>query len=354
VYMPSSLGAKVRQSRLLVWGTLGVETCLFVLLLVPFLWFGRASAQNASPPESKASHNDSTAAILNIHVRHNVPFKYDINHIAERGIGSEPNRYSLEREQKLGHDLAREIEMQRKLGTDRVITEYVNRLGQRLVRNSDARIPFNFRVIESNEISAFALPGGYIYLNTGLILATDNEAELAGVMAHEVAHVAARHVTRRETRMQIWRHACVPLRFAGPFGSFGMMLQTAMFMKFGRDEEREADLLGLEYQYVAGYDPQTFVQFFERLHVKEKERQNLVSKAFDTHPMMEERIRRAQEEISTLLPEKTEYVLDTGEFQEIKTRLARLIVEDTHPVGQRHDPEEGKRTGGNLLRRGAF
>ena len=351
--MPSSLGAKIRKSRFLFWGTLVAETCLFVVFLVPFLWVGRASAQDASPPESKASHDDSTDP-LNIHVRHNVPFKYDINHIAERGIGSETNMYSLEREQKLGHDLARGIEMRSKLVTDRVITEYVSRLGQRLVRNSDARIPFNFKIIESDEISAFALPGGYIYLDTGLILATDNEAELAGVMAHEVAHVAARHATRRETRMKIWRHACVPLRFAGPFGSFGMILQTAMFMKFGRDEEREADLLGLEYQYVAGYDPQTFVQFFERLHTKEKQKQNLVSKAFDTHPMTEERIRRAQEEISTLLPDKTEYVVDTGEFQDIKARLARLIVENAHPVPDRHDSQEGARTGGNTFRLGAY
>jgi len=277
-----------------------------------------------------------------------VPFKYDINHIAERGIGSEANMYSVEREQQLGHDLAQGIEMESKLVTDRVITEYVNRLGQRIVRSSDARIPFNFKVIESNEISAFALPGGYIYLDRGLILATDNEAELVGVMAHEVAHVAARHATRRETRMQIWHHACVPLRFAGPFGSFGMILQTAIFLKFGRDEEREADLLGLQYQYVAGYDPHAFVQFFERLHATEKQKQNLVSKAFDTHPMTEERIRRAQEQIFTLLPDKTEYVVDTGEFQDIKARL----VENAQPVLRRHAPEEGARTSGNMLRRG--
>jgi predicted Zn-dependent protease len=350
--MPSSLGAKLRKSRLLVEGTLRAETCLFVLSLLPFLWFSRANAQDANPPESKASQNDSTDVTSKIQVRHNVPLKYDINHIAERGIGSEANMYSFETEEKLGHNLAQGIEMQGKLVTDGVITEYVNRLGQRIVRNSDARIPFNFKVLESNEISAFALPGGYVYLDTGLILATDNEAELAGVMAHEVAHVAARHATRRETRMQIWRHACVPLRFAGPFGPFGMVLQTAMFLKLGRDEEREADLLGLEYQYVAGYDPRAFVQFFERLHAKEKEKQkqNLVSKAFDTHPMTEERIRRAQEEISTLLPDKTEYVVDTGEFQDIKAR----VVENAHPVLHRRDPEEGTRAGGNMLRRGEY
>lgn len=303
---------------------------------------------DASPPEAKPSHNGFTEVISKTHVKRNVPFKYDINHVAERGIGSEANIYSLEREQKLGQALAQDIEIHSKLVADQLITEYVDQLGQQIVRNSDARIPFNIKVIESNEITAFALPGGYIYVGTGLILATDNEAELAGLMAHEVAHVAARHATLRETRMQIWRHARVPLRFAGPFG---MILQTAMFLKFGRDAEREADLLGLEYQYVAGFDPQAFVDFFERLHVKEMQKRNLVSKAFDTHPMTEERIRRAQEEISTLLPGKTEYVVDTGEFQDVKARLARLIVENAHPVLHRHDREEDTSRGGNKLRR---
>jgi len=347
--MFSSPGAQLRKSKFLVWSALGVESCLFVLFL-PFLWFGRASAQEAGPPESKASHNESTEVISKTHIKPYVQFRYDINHIAERGIGSEANMYSLEREQKLGLDLAKGIEMQSKLVTDRVITEYVNRLGQRIVRNSDARIPFNFKVIESNEINAFALPGGYVYVDTGLVLAADNEAELAGVMAHEVAHVVARHATRRETRMQVWRHVCVPLRFAGPVGPVGMILQTAMFLKFGRDEEREADLLGLEYQYVAGYDPQAFVQFFERLNANEKEQQYLVSNAFDTHPMMEDRIRRAREVISTLLPDKGQYVVDTGEFQHIKARL----VENSRPVLHRHAPEEGAGTGEDLLRRRAY
>jgi predicted Zn-dependent protease len=349
VYLPSSRGAELWKSRPLACSTLEAEVRLFALILLPFFWFGPASGQNAGSPGSIAILNDSTRVISKTHVKHNVPFKYDIDHIAERGIGSEANIYSFETEQKLGQALAQDIDMRSKLVTDRVITEYVNRLGQRIVSHSDARVPFHIRVIESNEINAFALPGGYIYVGTALILEADNEAELAGLMAHEVAHVAARHATLRETHMQVWRHAYVPLRFAGPIG---MVLQTAIFLKFGRDAEREADLLGLQYQYVAGYDPQAFVQFFERVQAKENKKQNLVSKAFDTHPMPQDRIRRVQEEISTLLPEKNEYVVDTGEFQDIKARLARLILEHAHPVLHRHEPEVDMPTDGNTLHQG--
>jgi len=344
--MSSSQGAELWTSSFLVKNAFVAETCFFLLSLVAFLCFGQATAQDGIPCVSKTVHKDSTKVISKTQVKPSVPLKYDINHIGERGIGSETNMYSIEKEQELGHALAQDIEMHRKLVTDQVITEYVNRLGQRIVGNSDARIPLNIKVIESDEITAFALPGGYIYVGTGLILATDNEAELAALMAHEVAHVAARHATLRETRMQGWRHGYVPLRFAG---SFGTILQTAMLLKFGRDEEREADLLGLEYQYVAGYDPQAFVQFFKRLQAQEKQKQNLVSKAFDTHPMMDDRVRRAQGEISRLLPDKIEYVVDTGEFQDVKARLARLIGENSHPVLHRHNDEEHTPTGGNML-----
>jgi predicted Zn-dependent protease len=203
-----------------------------------------------------------------------------------------------------------------------VIAEYLNRLGQRIVGNSDAQVPFTIKVIESDEINAFTLPGGYLYVDTGLILAADNEAEVAGVMAHEVAHVAARHETRAKTRKEIWRYASIPLVFGG-LGVVAPML----FMKFGRDAEREADLLGLEYEYAAGYDPQAFIQFFEKLQTKEKQQQNLVAKTFATHPATEDRIRRAQKEISSLLPDKAEYVVDTSEFQEVKARVANLTHE---------------------------
>jgi predicted Zn-dependent protease len=251
-----------------------------------------------------------------------VPSKYDVNHIGDRGVGNGANKYSLERERKLGHALAQHVELSSKLVTDPVITEYVNRLGQRIVGNSDAQVPFTIKVIESDEINAFTLPGGYLYVDTGLILAADNEAEVAGVMAHEVAHVAARHETRAKTRKEIWRYASIPL----VFGGLGVVTPM-LFMKFGRDAEREADLLGLEYEYAAGYDPQAFIQFFEKLQTKEEQKQNLVAKAFATHPPTEDRIRRAQKEISSLLPDKAEYVVDTSEFQEVKARVANLTHE---------------------------
>jgi predicted Zn-dependent protease len=226
------------------------------------------------------------------------------------------------------------VDLNSKLVTDPVITEYVSRLGQRIVGNSDAQIPFTIKVIESDEINAFTLPGGYLYVDTGLILAADNEAELAGIMAHEVAHVAARHATRARTRREIWRYASIPLVFSGLAGVVTPML----FTKFGRDAEREADLLGLEYEYAAGYDPQAFIQFFEKLQTKEEQQQNLVAKAFATHPATEDRIRRAQKEISSLLPDKAEYVVDTSEFQEVKARVDKVTHERPpsglgHPAG---------------------
>jgi beta-barrel assembly-enhancing protease len=317
---------------------------LFALFLLFSLWLGRASAQDTSLPESKASHNDSTEVISKTSEKKKVPSKYDINHIGDRGVGNGANKYSLERERKLGHALAQDVELNTRLVTDPVITEYVNRLGQRIVGNSDARVPVTIKVIESDDINAFTLPGGYLYVHTGLILAADNEAELAGVMAHEVAHVAARHATRAATRMDIWRYASIPLLFGGLAGVVTPML----FMKFGRDAEREADLLGLEYEFAAGYDPQAFIQFFEKLHAQEKQRQNLVARAFATHPVTEDRIRRAQREISSLLPDKDEYVVDTSEFQEVKARVARLVHE--RPVLHRRSPEEHTSTGGPTLR----
>ena len=293
----------------------------FSLLLS--LWLGQASAQDTSPPESKASHNDSSEVISKTPEKKKLLSKYDINQIGDRCVGNRANKYSLERERKLGHTLAQNVDLNNKLVTDPVIIEYVNCLGQRIVGNSDAQVPFTIKVIESDEINAFTLPGGYLYVYTGLILAADDEAELAGAMAHEVAHVAARHATRARTRREIWRYASIPLLFGGLAGVVTPML----FTKFGRDAEREADLLGLEYEYASGYDPQAFIQFFEKLQTNESQKQNLIAKAFASHPAMEDRIRRAQKEISSFLPDKAEYVVDTSEFQEVKARVANLTHE---------------------------
>jgi predicted Zn-dependent protease len=258
-----------------------------------------------------------------------VPSRYDLERIGQRGIGSGVNFYSLEKEQNLGRELARDVEAQSRIIGDPVITEYVNRVGQQLVRNSDARVPFVIKVVDNDEINAFALPGGFFYVNTGLLLAAENEAELAGVMAHEIAHVAARHATRNATKAEIWNIASLPLVFLGGPAGYAVRQIAGLavpmgFLKFSRDAEREADLLGLEYCYKAGYDPASFVQFFEKLHATEKKKHSALAKAFATHPMTEDRIKRAQQEIERVLPPRNEYVVSTSEFDEVRARLEML------------------------------
>jgi beta-barrel assembly-enhancing protease len=283
--------------------------------------------------------------------------KYDISRIGERGIGSGVNFYSLERESAMGKGLAQEVERESRLVRDPMVEEYINRIGQNIVHNSDAKVPFVIKVIENDEVNAFALPGGFFYVNSGLILAADNEAELAGVMAHEIAHVAARHATRGETKREIWNLASMPLVFVG--GPIGLAVQQAAgigvpmgFMKFSRDAEREADLLGLEYGYISGYDPAAFVQFFEKIKALDKQKANFLAKAFATHPMTEDRIRRAQDEIQTLLPAKDEYIVDTSEFQDVKARLAALtnrgkLTQIGRPTLRHSEPNSDQSADGN-------
>jgi predicted Zn-dependent protease len=251
--------------------------------------------------------------------------RYDVSKIGARHVDHGVNFYSLDREMAMGKEMAMEWESQARLSEDPVVNHYVNALAQRLVRHSDAKVPFTVKVVNDDEINAFALPGGYFYVNTGLILAAQNEAELAGVMAHEIAHVAARHATRGMTKSQIWNLASIPMVFVGgPIGLAVREVSSVAFpmstLKFGRDAEREADLLGLEYAYAAGYDPVAFVNFFERLQVNHK-KPNFMAKAFATHPMNEDRIKRAQAEINTMLPPHDEYVLDTSDFDNIQSRL---------------------------------
>jgi beta-barrel assembly-enhancing protease len=253
--------------------------------------------------------------------------KYDIDRIGDRGIGKGINFYSVRQEQEIGRELSLEIELESKLITDPVVNSYVQRLGQQLVSHSDATIPFVIKVLDSDTINAFALPGGYFYINSGLILAADNEAELAAVMAHEIAHVAARHATKNMTKSQIWGFASLALTAVG--GPAAVLIHQVAdiavpmtFLKFGRNEEREADLLGLEYQYAAGYDPLAFVNFFERIAVHQKKDANFVARLFASHPMTSDRIRRAQEEIGSRLPQRDQYIISTSEFDEVKARVA--------------------------------
>jgi predicted Zn-dependent protease len=246
-------------------------------------------------------------------------------------VGKGVNLYSLEREIALGKGAAQEVERSAKMVTDPVVTEYVNRVGQNLVRNSDAKVPFTIKVIDSDEINAFALPGGFFYVNSGLILHADEEAELAGVMAHEIAHVAARHGTKNATKGEIMQWASIPLILLGPGGWAGYGLYEGLnfaipigYLKFSRDAEREADFLGLQYMYKAGYDPNAFVSFFEKIEAEERRHPGSIPKLFSTHPPTPERVQKAQEEIATILPARDEYIVTTSEFDLVKTRLARI------------------------------
>ncbi len=308
----------------------------------------------ADDPDPKESSSDLTPSALPVAKSESpapvtpeahgapLPAKYDVSQIGQRNVGSGLDFYSLDREVALGHELSQQVEQQARLVSDPVVTEYVNRIGQNLVRNSDARVPFTIKVLDNDEVNAFALPGGFFYVDSGLILAADNEAELAGVMAHEIAHVAARHATKNMTRAQIWNIASVPLIFIGGPVAYAISEVASLavplgFLKFSRDAEREADLLGLEYDYAAGYDPEAFVEFFEKLKVDEKKKQSLIAKAFATHPMNADRIKAAQDEIRKYLPDRSEYVVDTSEFEDIKVRLARL-ENSRHLGGAKGDP----------------
>ena len=248
--------------------------------------------------------------------------------IGGRGIG---NWYSTDSEIKMGKGYSMEIEKSTKFITDPVVTEYVNRIGQNIVKNSDCKVPFTIKVIDSDEINAMALPGGFFYVNSGLILNADEEAELAGVMAHETAHVCAHHAAREMTRMNYAQLGTIPLIMMTGYSWTGYGIYEAVqfavpmaFLKFSRDFEGQADYLGIQYMYRAGYDPQAFLSFFEKVQALEKRKPGLVAKAFSDHPQTPDRILHSQEEIARILPPRDEYTVTTSEFDDVKARLARI------------------------------
>jgi beta-barrel assembly-enhancing protease len=274
------------------------------------------------PDESKVKHtggHDDVDAIGN-------------RKIGGRGLG---DWYSLETEIRIGKQYSMQVDNSVKMIQDPVVTEYVNRIGQNLVRNSDAQVPFTIKVIDSDEVNAFALPGGFFYVNSGLILAADEEAELAGVMAHEISHVCARHQMRQMTRANWAQIGTLPLIFVG--GGIGYAVYEGAglglpltFMKFQRNFEAEADYLGLQYMYKTGYDPQAFISFFEKIQAKEKKKPGTIAKAFASHPQTPDRIAASQKEIETILPAKPQYIVSTSEFDDVKSRLA--MIENRHKV----------------------
>ena len=269
--------------------------------------------------------------------------KDDVDAIGNRKVGG-LDWYKIETDIKIGKAYAMQIEQSMKLVQDPVVNEYVNRIGQNLVRNSDAKVPFTIKVVDADEINAMALPGGFFYVNSGLILAADDEAELAGVMAHEIAHVALRHATRGQTRADIANIMTIPLIFVG--GGIGYAAREVAgiglpmtFLKFSRGFEAEADYFGLQYMYKAGYDPNAFANFFEKIQAQEKKKPGSVAKAFSTHPQTPDRIAKTQEEINKILPPRDQYIETTSEFNDVKARLA--AIENKHKVD---DPNQHKPT----------
>lgn len=295
--------------------------------------------------------------------------KYDVDHIGARGVGHGFNIYSIRREQALGRSLAASFDRNTRIITDPLVNDYVNRLTQKLVGNSDAAVPFTIKVIDSGDVPrAYGLPGGFLYIDSALILSADGEAELASVIAREIAHIAARHATRALTRKEMWNIVGSLAFVAGPAGvaleNGGSIAGPLSLKKFLRDAEYEADLLGLEYLYAAGYDPQALLAALEKLRALEEQRNAAIAKipgyhlatkipfhgkiarSFASYPLTEERIQRLQSEIAAFLPNRKDYVLDTGEFQEVK---ANLLASRT-PVLRHHTGEDDDNKGPVLRR----
>jgi len=340
--------------------------CVTALLCVLRL---EASDVPASCPSNGAGHTSRSASSIRppasgTEAKTKKSGKYDVDCIGQRSIEEGANLYSLEKERSIGQAMAAAIDLHTKFVDDPDINDYVNRLGQKIARNSDAQVQFTIKVIDSPNFTTFALPGGFLYVDKGLIMEVDSEAELAALMAHEIAHVAARHATRLATQKSAWNFISVPLASIGPAGLVARQIGPLSLKKFSRDAELEADLLGMEYQYAAGYDPQAFVDALEKLHSKEirmRARANAqpkigflarmplphqIAQAYANYPPTEERILKVQMEISTLLPGRDDYIFDTSEFQEVKAKIARA----DRPILRRHRPGDSLANGPVLHR----
>ncbi|HTT24314.1 MAG TPA: M48 family metalloprotease [Candidatus Sulfotelmatobacter sp.] len=318
--------------------------CLCLLVLLAASVFVDAQTPSIEPEENPGAPTEQKD------VRREDPkkiAKYDVNRIGHRGVGHGFNIYSLKRERQLGETLAAAFNQNSRIVNDPILNDYVNRLAQRIVRNSDAEVPFTVRLIDSSEIPrAYGLPGGFLYVDSALIFAADSEAELASVMAHEIAHVAARHATRALTRKDLLKLTSELSLLTGPAGVImedaGGVAGPLSVKKFSRDSEYEADLLGIEYAYSAGYDPEALLSALEKLRAMEADRSaafakipgyhlatklpfhEKVARGFSNYPVTEDRIRRLQSEIAAFLPDRKEYIVDTDEFQEIKSHLLSL------------------------------
>jgi predicted Zn-dependent protease len=252
--------------------------------------------------------------------------KKDPAEIGDRNVSKGLNFYTLDQEMALGKQLSIEVEKQAKIVDDPILSEYINRLGQNLARNSDVTFPITFKLIEADEINAFTLPGGYVFINTGLLELSGNEAELASAIAHEIGHAAARHATRQASRDKLVHMGTLPLAIlGGPAARVAIDAAAPMaLMRFSREFETEADLLGIQYLWKSGYDPTASIDLFEALESTEKRQPGSVSKLFRTHPLTPDRIEKTQKNIDKLLPARAEYVLNTSEYEDIRARLEEL------------------------------
>jgi predicted Zn-dependent protease len=311
-----------------------------VLGLAVIVGFSLTSSFRAFAADTKSTDQPTKPEVKKEDKKKNK--KKDPDEIGNRDVAKGANFYSLEKEIALGKQLAQEVERQAKIIDDPIVAEYVNRVGQNIVRNSDCKVPFTIKVVEDESINAFALPGGFFFVNTGLILSADNEAELAGVMAHETAHVCARHGTRQATKAELANYMSIPLIFMGGWAGYGIrqaagFLVPMSLLKFSRSYESEADMLGLQYMYKTGYDPGSFVDFFEKIQALEKKKHNAVAELFSSHPMTDDRIQAAQKNIQDNLEARPEYVVNTSEFNEVKNRLG--IIENRRKVDNK-DPNK--------------
>jgi predicted Zn-dependent protease len=268
----------------------------------------------------------------------------DLNAIGTRNVGCNRglgNWYTLDAQVRMGQEFARQVEQTSHLIKDPVVNEYVNRVGQNLTRNSDTRVPFTIKILDVEEPNAFALPGGYMFVNAGTILLADDESELAGVMAHEIGHVAACHAAREATRGTLASLAMIPVVImTGGLAGLGVNEAAnfgvpAVFGKFSRNFEAQADYLGIQYAYKTGYDPLGMINFFEKLQALEKKRPGFTTKLYGDHPQTPDRIEKSEHEIGTILPPRDQYIVDTSDFQQAKRRLALIMK---HRLVK--DPEE--------------
>ncbi|HXA86440.1 MAG TPA: M48 family metallopeptidase, partial [Candidatus Dormibacteraeota bacterium] len=307
--------------------------------LLLFTSFLSASLAFASPQEQKDQNNKDQSKNQSKDSGDDDKFYHgtginDLNAIGSRNVGCNRglgNWYTLNTQVKMGQEFARQVEQTSHLITDPLVNEYVNRVGQNLARNSDTRLPFTIKVLDVEEPNAFALPGGYMFVNAGTILMADDESELAGVMAHEIGHVAACHAARESTRGTMAGIAMIPVVIlTGGLAGLGVNTAAnygipAVFSKFGRNFEAQADYLGVQYAYKAGYDPNGMINFFEKLQALEKKRPGVAMKLYGDHPQTPDRIVKSQHEIGTILPPRDQYTVDTSDFQQAKKRLALIM-----------------------------